>query len=232
MAAIKIKAVGAGAQRKARVKLAGKRSACFFMLNVVQQIVNSFHKEAKWPQIWLKMVALCQTGLNQAHQLCLWGRAHESEFGQTEEWKRLGKIPQVTEELLPLLQTFLQRTSFRWFEGDFIASVLLMVPVKHETLLFTPNHIHMRCLWAVIHNIHRQPETTVWRQLCQACKSCQVLLGVTHRHIYTLILDLYGALHPPLDAAVKVFLISYRSSVFKELHARTHKHAMESFRDL
>ena len=66
----------------------------------------------------------------------------------------------------------LSQARFRWFSGDFTAAVLLMVPVKHETLRFPPNHTHMHCLWAAIQNIHRQRATRGWRQLCQAHKSC------------------------------------------------------------
>lgn len=116
----------------------------------------------------------------------------------------------------------LSQARLRWFWGDFIAAVLLMVPVKHETLLFPPNHTHMHCLWAVIQDIHRQPGTRSWRQLYQARKSCQVLYWSTHIHVYTLILDLYGVLHPPLSTAVKVFLNSSKSTIFKELHTNTH----------
>lgn len=88
------------------------------------------------------------------------------------------------------------------------------------------------CTASGLFRIHRQPETTVWRQLCQACKSSQALHWITHRHIYTLILDLYGVLHPPLNAAVKAFLDSCRSSIFKKVHVRTHEHTPESFKDL
>lgn len=53
----------------------------------------------------------------------------------------------------------------------------------------------------------------------------------THTQICTLILDLYGVLHPPLSAAVKVFLNSYKSAIFKEVRARTHKHTLTSHTD-
>lgn len=146
--------------------------------------------------------------------------------GHQSAWNRLEKITQVnTHPLLSfclyslsLTHSLLWPCRFRWFWGDFMVAVLLMVPVKHETFLFPPNRTHMHCLWAVIQDIHRQPETRGWRQLYRARKSCQVL----HTHIHTLILDLYGVLHPPLSTAVKVFLNSYKSAIFKEHHACTH----------
>lgn len=106
-----------------------------------------------------------------------------------------------------------------------MVDVLLMVPVKHKTFLFPPNHTHMRCLWAVIQDIHRQPETSGWRQLYQPAshvRSCTQLHTHTHTHTFTLILDLYSMLHPPLSTAVRIFLNSYKSTIFKEVHARTH----------
>lgn len=69
-------------------------------------------------------------------------------------------------------------------------------------------------------------QTTRNKELASALPGLQVMSGptlsYTHKHISTLILDLYGVLHPPLNTAVKAFLNSYKRTIFKELHTQTH----------
>lgn len=126
----------------------------------------------------------------------------------------------------------LSQSRFRWFWGDLTVAVLLMVPVEHETFLFPPNHTHTHCLWAVIQDAYRQPETRGWRQLYRALKSCQVLPQL-HKHTtheythYTLILDLYSELHPPLSTAVKVFLSSQECHLQRAPCTHTWTHTEE-----
>lgn len=217
------------------------------MLIAVQQIVNLFHKEMQnTPRFGWKcahftrrasvkhIIFACDSyALTNAFSRLVWMDARN----RLEKRMQVNTHPLLSFSLsisqphrhthtLTHIPTHFLR--FRWFWSDFMVAVLLMVPVKHETLLFPPNHTHMHCLWAVI---HRQPETKAWRQLYQARESCQVLHWATRIHIYTLILDLYDVLHPPLSTAVKVFLNSCKSSAFKEVHARTHKHTAERHTD-
>lgn len=174
------------------------------MLIVMQQIVNLFHKEtqntprfvSRCLQMWCEHKSITSS----VHFLFC---PHQS-YTYTLTNSHISKRMQVSTHPLPTdcvfslslplscthtlslpithIPTHFSQTRFRWFWGDFMVAVLLMVPVKHETFLFPSNHTHMCCLWAVIEDIHRQSETSGWRQLNQARKSCQVLHWATHTH--------------------------------------------------